>query len=325
MNDVQLLAEMEEAEQLEATAELAGLDGAESEALEALEGAVKRAPKPDGLPGVRHTGRHITGHIRLHAQVGSRFLDQKRDVFVYLPPGYDKPGNTERYPVLYMNDGNNLFDADAAFGGNEWHVDETAELLISIGELRPVIIVGVSNTMDRMDEYTWVVGQAGDWRCGGAGALYARFLIDELKKMIDSEYRTLTVPEHTGLAGSSLGGLISLYIGMHFPDTFGKIGVISPSLHWSREASLYTAKRMTRDLSKIWLDMGWHEDGQGRPPQVIQQTRTLRQILDTKGYEVGKNLAYYEDPRGTHSEGCWAHRMPKILKFLFGPPVSTAN
>lgn len=282
------------------------------------------APRGDGLPGVRHKGKYITGHLRLHAQVPSRFLTQKRDVFVWLPPGYEEAGNTQRYPVLYMNDGNNLFDAAAAFGGSEWHVDETAQWMIQDGVLNPLIIVGVANTMDRMDEYTWVPGTAGGHYCGGAGTFYARFLIEELKKMIDAEYRTKPERDHTGIAGSSLGGLISLYIGMHFNDVFSRVGVISPSLHWSREASLYTARRMPGDLH-IWLDMGWFEDGSGRPPPVIHQTRALRQILDDKGYVVGKNLSYFEDPRGTHSEGSWAHRMPRILQFLFGKPAPKAS
>lgn len=323
LDEAQAVAEMEAAEELDGAEGLARLDGADSETLEALEHRIHhQAPKPDGLPGVRHTGTYICGHIRLHEKFPSRFLDQMRDIFVYLPPGYDQAGNTERYPVLYMNDGNNLFDAEAAFGGNEWQVDETAEAMIRAGELRPMIIVGVANTPDRMDEYTWVPGEAGGEHCGGAGAFYARFLVEELKRMIDREYRTLPEREHTGVAGSSLGGLISLYIGMHFPDVFSRVGIISPSLHWSRQASLYTARRMPRDLH-IWLDMGWREDGQGRPPRVIRETRALRQILDGKGYELGKNLAYFEDPRGTHSEGDWARRMPKILQFLFGKPAST--
>jgi len=307
--------ELEEAEAAEAVEELEQLDGVAAEA------PAKKEPLPDGLPGERITGGTLTGHIRLHKKFPSRYLDQSRDVLIYLPPGYEKAGNAERYPVLYIHDGNNLFDAETAFGGADWQVDETAERLISQGDLRPLIIVGVANTPDRMDEYTWVPGHAGDMYCGGAGALYARFLIEELKKMVDREYRTLPEREHTGVAGSSLGGLISLYIGMHFNDVFGRVGIISPSLHWSHQASLYTARRMPSDLH-IWLDMGWHEDDYGRPPKEIRETRALRQILDAKGYEVGKNLAYFEDPRGRHSEIDWARRMPRILQFLYGPPVA---
>ena len=310
--------DLEVAEALESVDELAALDGAEAVAEEAK----AKLPVPDGLPGVRHTGQYITGHVRIHKAFPSQRLDESRDIWIYLPPGYEKAGNTERYPVLYIHDGNNLFDAETAFGGNEWQVDETAEALITAGELRPIIIVGVANTPDRMDEYTWVPGRAGDMYCGGAGALYARFLTEELKPMIDREYRTLPEREHTGVAGSSLGGLISLYIGMHFNDVFSRVGIISPSLHWSQQASLYTAKRMPKDLH-IWLDMGWFEDDDARPPEEIRQTRALRQILDGKGYEVGKNLAYFEDPRGRHSEADWARRMPKILMWLYGPPVAS--
>jgi predicted alpha/beta superfamily hydrolase len=307
---------LEAIEAEESSAELEKLDGAETP-------AKTPAELPDGLPGERLKGEHYTGHCRLIKAFPSQRLDQPRDLYLYLPPGYNDAGNTERYPVLYIHDGNNLFNPELAFGGYDWKVDETAERLITGGELRPMIIVGVANTPDRMDEYTWTTGTAGDMYCGGAGALYARFLIEELKTYIDREFRTLPDRENTGVAGSSLGGLISMYIGMHFNDVFKRVGILSPSLHWSRQAALYTGRRMPRDLH-IWLDMGWREDGEGRPPQVIRETRALRQILDDKGYEVGKNLAYFEDPRGTHSEYYWAKRMPTILKFLFGPPAAPA-
>lgn len=277
----------------------------------------------DQLPGERLTGACITGHLRIHRGFQSVWLDRARDLWVYLPPDYAKPGNTQAYPVLYMHDGNNLFDAATAFGGREWQADETAERLIQGGELRPVIIVGVSNSPDRMDEYTYTTATLGGQLMGGAGALYARFLVDEVKPFIDLAYRTLPDVENTGVAGSSLGGLISLYLAVHHPDTFSRIGIVSPSIHWARESALHTARRIRPGL-RIWMDMGWHEDDHGRPPTEIRQLRALRTILDRKGYEAGTNLAYFEDPRGVHSEADWARRLPKILTWLFGPPATTA-
>jgi predicted alpha/beta superfamily hydrolase len=282
--------------------------------------AEEPAPPRDDLPGERYTGETVTGHVRIHKAFQSVWLERTRDIWVYLPPGYET--STERYPVLYMHDGNNLFDAALAFGGREWQVDETAERMITGGELRPIIIVGVSNSPDRMDEYNYTTATLGGQLMGGAGGLYARFLVDEVKAFIDVAYRTMPEQEHTGVAGSSLGGLISLYLAIHHPDTFGRIGIISPSIHWAHESALHTARRIRPGL-RIWMDMGWHEDDWHRPPEEIKQLRALRTILDRKGYEAGTNLAYFEDPRGAHSEGDWARRMPKILSFLFGAPATT--
>jgi predicted alpha/beta superfamily hydrolase len=187
-----------------------------------------------------------------------------------------------------------------------------------------MIIVGVSNSPDRMDEYTYTTHTLGGNLMGGAGALYARFLVDEVKPFVDIAYRTMPEQEHTGVAGSSLGGLISLYLAVHHPDTFSRIGIISPSIHWAREAALHTARRIRPGL-RIWMDMGWHEDDWRRPPEEIKQLRALRSILDRKGYDTATNLAYFEDPRGTHSEGDWARRLPKILTWLFGPPATTGR
>jgi len=167
--------------------------------------------------------------IRLHENFGSQHLEHPRNVLVYVPPGYgDDPD--QRYPVLYMHDGQNLYNPEDAFGGVVWGVDETAQRLILAGEISPLIIVGIYNAGGaRVDEYTPVKAERGRMRGhGGKADHYGRMIIEELKPFIDREYLTRPEREFTGLGGSSLGGLVSLYLGVKRPDVFSRLAVISP-------------------------------------------------------------------------------------------------
>jgi predicted alpha/beta superfamily hydrolase len=260
-----------------------------------------------------------SGDLRHHPDLASRHLAARRDVWVYLPPGY--AASAKRYPVLYMHDGNNLFDADRAFMGQEWHVDETAERMIRAGELPPLIIVGVGNTSARMDEYTWVPAEIDGKVAGGQGAQYARFLISELKPMIDRTYRTLPDRENTGVMGSSLGGLVSLYLARHHGDVFGKIGAMSPSVWWKDRAVLDEVAGMRAD-HRVWLDFGTRE-GSGDETQArlrLENARELSRRFEARGYRHERNLAFMEDAGAGHNEAAWARRMPNALRFLFGRP-----
>jgi predicted alpha/beta superfamily hydrolase len=269
-----------------------------------------RARRPEK---VAHAG--IAGDLRVHRGVRSGFLRDSRDVWVWLPPGYDAARGA-RYPVLYAHDGNNLFDPQAAFGGREWQVDETAQRLCVQGLIEPLIVVGVGNSAARIDEYTWVP----EGRHGGRGARYGKFLAEELKPFIDANYRTRPGREWTGAMGSSLGGLITLYLGIHHADTFSRLAVVSPSIWWANRAVLTHVESMRGDL-RIWLDTGIHE---GRlPRQQVLDTRRLRLRLQQKGYRIGESLEYLEDPHGGHDEVSWSRRVPRILSFLF--PLSAAR
>lgn len=277
--------------------------------------AAPSAPVKAQAPGLATAGvRAVSGTVKRHPGVASRHLKRDRDVYVYLPPGYEAAGQT-RYPVLYMHDGNNLFDGGAAFGGHEWQVDESLERLISAGELPPMIVVGVGNTADRTREYTWVPGLLGGERIGGDGPQYGRFLTEELKPLVDRTYRTKTDRANTGVMGSSLGGLVSLYLGKHHGQVFGKLGVMSPSVWWSDRAVLEEGEGLRRDL-KIWLDMG-HREGQ-EPQTAIANARALKDRLVQRGYTLGRDLSYHEDREGGHDERAWAYRFPMAVKFLFG-------
>jgi len=275
--------------------------------------------KPDTAPlwlSFERTRLHtLTGNFRLHHNFHSRHLTTARDIIVYLPPDYDADA-PRRYPVLYLHDGQNLFDTETAFLGNEWHADEIAEQMIRQGAIEPVIMVGIYNTPHRIDEYTPATDMHG--HSGGKARLYAAMIIEELKPFIDSAYRTLDTSECTGMGGSSLGGLVTLYVGLRHPEIFGKLAVLSPSVWWRNGVIL----RMIRDhpidgpRPKVWLDVGTAEGS--HPSRIVRDTRRLRDVLLRQGWIVGDDLAYCEEADGLHNEDAWAARLPHVLRFLFG-------
>jgi predicted alpha/beta superfamily hydrolase len=159
----------------------------------------------------------------------STILPSTRGIWVYVPPTYLENARA-KFPVLYMHDGQNLFDASTAFGGNEWKVDETMDAAAEDGTIREVIVIGVENDADRMAEYTFPAPNKGDQ--------YLQMLTDEVKPLVDSTYRTIPARSSTGIMGSSLGGLISAYAGVHRADAFGLVGAMSPSTWWDNLAIL---------------------------------------------------------------------------------------
>ena len=256
----------------------------------------------------------LAGSFRIHRGFHSDLLgaDAARDVVIYLPPQYEEEPD-RRFPVLYMHDGQNLFDPATAFAGQPWNVDETAEGLIRAGEVEPVIIVGIYNTgAKRIEEYTPTPDKKH--ASGGGGRLYSRFLREELKPFVDRSYRTLVDSEHTGIAGSSLGGLISLYIGLHHPDVFGRLGVMSPSVWWNRRMILRLVRSLKQPTTqKIWVDVGTSEGA-----EALRNVRDLRELLLTKGWVEGVNFGYLEDEGAGHDERAWGWRMANVLRFLYG-------
>ena len=252
----------------------------------------------------------IDGSIVRH-EFYSKLLDNQRSIDIYLPPDYED-NTDEYYPVIYMHDGNNLFDPTIAFGDVHWEVDTTIEKLIKIGALQKIIVVGIHNTMGRDYEYTWTEMQneaTGELE-GGGGERYAEFIVSELKPFIDENYRTLTDRENTATIGSSLGGLISLYLGLYYPQVFSKIGAMSPSLWWADGLICDQINEMSPDL-KIWLDMGTGED------LSRDQFLNVMEGLRNKGYNEGEKIVYLEDKGVEHSEQDWAKRFHLPLLFFF--------
>jgi predicted alpha/beta superfamily hydrolase len=262
----------------------------------------------------------LTGTFRFHGKFQSRFLRIARDVIVYLPPGYNSTGDA-RYPVLYLHDGQNLFDAATAFLGNEWGLDETADDLIAREQIEPLVIVGIYNTgVERMSEYTPVKDRRGR---GGLARNYGKFIVQELKPFIDGAYQTLDDSANTGLGGSSLGGLVSMYLGLKYPRVFGKLIVMSPSVWWANRAILDDVARFRyRVRQRIWLDVGTGEDRNAA--SSVRNATALRDALIAKGWCLGRDLAFLQDEGAGHNEQAWGRRMCDALKFLFplgSPPA----
>ncbi len=265
----------------------------------------------DQRPAVPPT---FTGTIQRHDGFASTNLGNQRTLLVYLPPGYDS--KNDRYPVLYVHDGQNIFDANMSFTGVEWGVDERCEELIKSEAMEPIIVVGVYNAGGaRMDEYSPDPDQK---RGGGHGELYAKFLIEEVKPFIDTTYRTLPDRDHTAVMGSSMGGLISLYLVWEHADVFSKAAAVSPSLWWADRKIIQRIESSAPSIlpAKLWVDMGTAESLY--PDTYLDDFRSLGTILEGKGLKPDASLIVRVFDGADHSERAWAARTADILKFLFG-------
>jgi enterochelin esterase-like enzyme len=251
--------------------------------------------------------------LRLHKAFRSKYLPDNRDVVVYVPPGYDD--ETERiYPVLYLHDGQNLFDGRTSFvKGRTWQVREHADEAIEAGEVEPLVIVGVYNTGDRRlaeytHEYNWQMG-------GGEADAYGQLVTRELIPWITTQYRVRQDRESIGLGGSSLGGLVSLYLGLRYPAVFGKLAVMSPSVWWNHKSILgYLNEHAPQvwERPRIWLDVG---DREGQ--KALRDVEHLARRLKANGWMPGESMHFEKIEGGTHDEASWATRVRPMLRFLF--------
>ncbi len=236
----------------------------------------------------------------------SSALPKGRDVYVYLPPGYEK-NRTQEYPVLYMHDGQNLYDPARAFMGQTWNAQETLNALILQRKIRPIIVVGIDNTPDRTSEYT---PDADERHQGGKADLYLRMIVADLRPAIESRFRVSKNRAQTAILGSSLGGLVSLYAGIRYPQVFGLVGALSPSIWWNRLSIVEKYRRSSTLPLGVYLDSG--TDGGERP----QDVDLLRRDLELR---MPRGSFYAHLQQGaTHSERFWAQRLPIALQFLFG-------
>jgi predicted alpha/beta superfamily hydrolase len=251
--------------------------------------------------------------LRLHKAFKSNHLPDDRDVIVYVPPGYeDEPERT--YPVLYLHDGQNLFDGRTSFVKDRtWQVREHADAAIEAGEAEPLVVVGIYNTGERRlaeytHEYNWQMG-------GGQADAYGKLVTRELMPWIASQYRVRQDRENTGLGGSSLGGLVSLYLGLRYPTVFGKLAVMSPSVWWNHKSILgYLNEHAPQmwERPKMWLDVG---DREGQ--KAVRDAEHLARRLKANGWKPGESLHFEKVEGGTHDEASWAGRGRAMLKFLF--------
>lgn len=259
----------------------------------------------------------VVGDLRLTENFESKILGNSRTLRVWLPPEYD--ANPARsYSVLYMNDGQNLYDGRTSYIPNkEWRVDEAMTGLLGAKLVEPLIVVGVDNGQaQRANEYLPTeTAQRDGSKWGGRADDYGRFLIGEVMPWVNKTYRTKTGPRHTGIAGSSFGGIVTLHLAMTRPDVFGKAAVVSPSLWWDGELMTKRAGALKSKLPvKFWIDMGTKE-GQ----DSVRQLQALRDAFTTKGWKLGKDLAFYVDGGAVHNEDAWAGRLDSVLTFLFPP------
>lgn len=235
-------------------------------------------------------------------------LGNGRTLAIYLPPSYVQ-NPLKRYPVLYMHDGQNLFEAPTAFGGVEWRVDETANDLINRGLMDEVIVVGIYNAgANRIYEYT----PCCDAGYGGGGAdTYEAFLLQSVKPYVDRTYRTLAPNRNTAIMGSSLGGLVSFYIGRRHPEVFGKAAGLSSSFWWDDSALARQVEAATQKVPiRIYLDAGTNSDG-------LEGTTRMRDALVQDGYVQGQDLDFYVAQGAGHNESSWAARLGIPLTYLF--------
>ena len=267
-------------------------------------------------PGVIRA-ESATGDLRLH-EFRSRIFRNTRFLRVWLPPAYDAAENRDRrYPVLYLNDGQNLFEASTSFTGVEWQVDETADRLIREAAIPPMIVVGIDNAgKARIREYM-PYRSLQPMMMRVQGNRYPDFLLKEVLPFIARNYRVATGPENTGLGGSSLGALIALYTAMVRPNAIGRLLLESPSLWASNRQIIRESRSVKRWPKKIYLGAGTAETGNpDRDRSVVDDVREFDAILRRSGLD-DDHLRLVIEEGGTHHESAWARRFPEALRFLF--------
>jgi len=257
--------------------------------------------------------------LRLHRAFASKYLPDARDVIVYLPPGYEDDSH-QAYPVLYLHDGQNLFDGRTSFvKGKTWQVREHADAAIEAGEVEPLIIVGIYNTGDRrLAEYTHEHNRQME---GGEADAYGNLVIHELMPWIAGNYRVRHDRHATGMGGSSLGALVTLYLGLRHPQHFGKLAVLSPSVWWGNKSILGQLNEHAPqiwDRPRIWLDVGDREGS-----RAVRDVEHLARRLKANGWRGSETMHFEKVRGGTHDEASWAARVRPMLKFLF--PASEAG
>lgn len=258
----------------------------------------------------------VVGDLRVLHRVWSPQLRNQRDILVHLPPSYTT--SDKQYPVLYMHDGQNLFDEGTSYS-REWTVDETMEGLAEEG--LEAIVVGIPNMGgERLAEYSPFVDA---YYGSGRGDKYVAFVVDTVKSIIDRDFRTLPGREHTGIMGSSMGGLISLYAYFRQPYTFGFAGIMSPSVWFADGAAFEYVANAEFVPGKIYLDVGTREYGNTPHNNAIKRSRKyyakvrrLKRILVQKGYRPTVDLLHVEEKWAGHNEPAWARRLPFALRFL---------
>ena len=246
----------------------------------------------------------IIGEIEYLHEFYSINLKNERDIVIWLPPSYHY--SDKKFPVLFMQDGQNLFDPNTSFIGHDWKVDEVVNGLIKDRLIQEIIVVGIYNTKDRLNEYNYF---------HPTGKRYAAFLIKELKPLIDENYRTFNKASETALMGSSMGGLISFQLFWNFPNIFGKAACMSNSF-WVNDRQVFKMiKEKESQFSvknRLYIDCGSEET------ELIEDFRRMEKALKKINKEEVFSFGSYVDRGSRHNENDWAKRLFIPLRFLFG-------
>ncbi len=269
--------------------------------------------------GGRQLPSSLTGNIQRIRRFSSQILGNERDLIIYLPEAYDDEPD-RRFPVLYMHDGQNLFDRATSAFGIEWGADETAQKLIREHRVEPLIIVGIYTEANRLEELTDTYSTT--YGAGGKARLYARFLVEEVKPFIDKTYRTKPDRQNTGVGGSSLGGLVSLFLIEKYPDVFSRCAAVSPTLLWCDGALVqrWKQEQAQRPLkrTKFWVDLGSRESvPNSSSGGYLNSVRSLVEVFKENGLQEGTDYQFVVTEGAEHNEAAWRERFPDILEFLY--------
>lgn len=237
--------------------------------------------------------------------VMSNVNDISHKIWLYLPPDYET--SKKKYPVIYMHDGQNLFDDKTSYVG-EWKVDETLNKIYEETG-KGFIVVGIEHGgKERVNELTpWKHERHG----GGKGKEYIHFIVNTLKPYVDANYRTKPKQKHTGLIGASLGGLISYYGGLTYPDVFGKIGALSTSFWFSNEVFDLTKKKGNQKNLRMYLLVGGKEGGS----MVSDMFKAEKMLVESGFYK--KNLTSKLNKKAEHNEAFWSSEFEAVVKWLY--------
>lgn len=244
----------------------------------------------------------------------SRSLKNFRSLYVYLPPSYGSQPERD-YPVLYMHDGQNIFDGRLSYSGDGWEIHRVADELTALGLMEEILIVGISHQHEeRLSEYAHVKGSYQNQPIPGRGELYETFLLEDVKPFIEANFRVRPGRDNTGLMGSSMGGLVTFQMGLRHPMVFGKLGILSPSFWWNPNQTLRQIERLPKSKrpSRLWIDMG---DSEG---PLMEHFTIVMNRLWKKGIKPQDEMVCWLVPGADHSERAWMNRVYCPLLYLFG-------
>lgn len=246
----------------------------------------------------------ITGKVEYIRDVTYPGLEP-RDIIIWLPPSYDSL-QSKTYPVLYMHDGQNVFDPLTSSFQVDWQLDETADSLIKTEDIEEIIIVGIYNTFNRYAEYS----------PNDTGYLYMKFIVEELKPMIDKHYRTKPCRDYTATGGASMGGLISFMLAWEHSETFSMAACLSPAFLYRNYDYVRTVSGFEGDKKSIKL---YIDNGGVALENILQPgIDMMLSALSEKGFIQGEDLFWFKDENAIHSESAWAERSWRFLKMFFG-------